>query len=151
MATPSPFPLINSRSSITTAPLAVSHLSYTRRTCTLAFAVAPPPRPHIALDLLLALHQMLPFSVVGIFAPSTSLLAASPSYSSHGPSRLRRTMTSRPARPHAHCFYILDTGLYSTLDFAPAFSLSSSHFCLPLFAVHLACTARTSRLPRLPS
>ncbi|KAJ7904151.1 hypothetical protein B0H13DRAFT_2334629 [Mycena leptocephala] len=57
------------------------------------------------------------------------------------------------AHPHVHCFYILDTSLYFTLilcphsrSIEPPPRAPSSHFCLPLFTVHLACTVPTSVL-----
>ncbi|KAJ7914997.1 hypothetical protein B0H13DRAFT_2324802 [Mycena leptocephala] len=105
--------------------------------CTIAFALALPPRSRVALDLSLALRQMPTFGVVGTFAPSTS--QPCPRTPHMAPAlRHRRTVTSCPTRPHARCFYILDTGLHSSRRplISPAFDLLSSH--------HTCSRARTS-------
>jgi hypothetical protein len=83
----------------TSAPLHAR--SYTRHPCTLAFALAPPPRPRIAPNPLLVVRQMLAFGLVGTFAPLTA--QPRPRTPRTAPAlRLRRTVTSRPARLHAH-------------------------------------------------
>ncbi|KAJ7922163.1 hypothetical protein B0H13DRAFT_2317766 [Mycena leptocephala] len=115
----------------------------------LLFSTCPPtPTP--------TLHTPT-FAVIGIFAPSTSQPRA------HTPRtapalRLRQTVTSAPARMQL----LLHTGDGPALDldFLPAFTVHrapttrapSSHFCLPLFTVHLARTAhfRTARTPSPP-
>ncbi|KAJ7915436.1 hypothetical protein B0H13DRAFT_2324382 [Mycena leptocephala] len=56
-----------------------------------------PPRMRITLDLPLALYQRPTFSVVGIFAPSTSRPRPRTPRTNLTP-HLRRTMTSAPAR-----------------------------------------------------
>ncbi|KAJ7914525.1 hypothetical protein B0H13DRAFT_2325261 [Mycena leptocephala] len=154
-ATPSPFPLIDtkpfptlplcsppvtSRFSIATGPLAVSDLPADADTD------ADPRHPISSLLLHYTLH-ILP----GPRRPSASSVLLLPR-----PRSLAVVLLARPTAPpagrdfppaclHAHCFHILDTGLYSPLDFAPVFSLSSSssHFRLPLFTAHLACTTPT--------
>ncbi|KAJ7868151.1 hypothetical protein B0H13DRAFT_2351575 [Mycena leptocephala] len=96
----------------------------------LAFASAPPTLSsvHITLDLPLALCQ--------IHQHFCSLdLAASLSYSSHRPCAVPPLDRDFRIRSHAHCFYILDTGLHSTLDVVPAFVIRRS--CTPL------CTSGT--------
>jgi hypothetical protein len=184
LATPSPFPLIDtkpfpalplcsppviSQFSIAIGLLAVSHLPADADTdpqhphsalllhcllqvlpgaCILAFASAMPALSgvHITLDLPLALCQT--------HQHFCSLnLAASSSYSSHCPYTAPPADCDFSSRPHPHCFYILDTGLHSTLDFVPAFAVRrsctprawpSSHFPLLLFTVHLMHTVPTS-------
>ncbi|KAJ7915454.1 hypothetical protein B0H13DRAFT_2324401 [Mycena leptocephala] len=106
------------------------------RPCTLAFALAPlsRSRPRIAPNLPLALHQMPTFGVVGTFAPSTA--------------------EPRPRTPRMAPALRLRQTPVLDLDFVPAFTVHrasttrapSSHFCLPLFTVHLACTVSTSVL-----
>jgi hypothetical protein len=97
----------------TSAPLHAR--SYTRLPCTLAFALAPLSHPRIAPNLPLALRQMPTFGVVGTFAASTSQ-PCPPTPRTAPALRVRQTVTSRLARPHVRCFYILDTGRYSTLE-----------------------------------
>jgi hypothetical protein len=78
-------------------------------------------------------------------------LGASPSYSSHGPCAAPPTDRDFGTRPHAHCFYILDTSLYSTLilrphsqsiDLAPHMHRARTSTS----TVHLAHTIPTSAL-----
>ncbi|KAJ7885622.1 hypothetical protein B0H13DRAFT_2343130 [Mycena leptocephala] len=92
--------------------------SYTRRIRTLAFALAPPPCACITPDLPLAVRQTPTFGDVSTSVPSAS----------EPHPRIPRTAPALPLR--------------QTVTSVRARIPLILHLCLPLFAVHLARTAR---------
>jgi hypothetical protein len=78
-------------------------------------------------------------------------VAALPSYALHGPCAAPLTDRDFGTHPQAHCFYVLDTNLHSTLDFALAFAVRGSRTSASRSSLRASCALPHLRTAFTPS